>query len=271
MSSNPTYKRLTVSCLECKSEVAKNMFDRHYKSKQCLSGGKFGIRLTSEKLTCIHCSKNCESPRSKASHENLCKSNQNRRVSHFEKLTRSERSELIKDIEKSNQYIKAKKLGLPIPTMKEESKEKIRESTKRHNQEYWFGEKSTEHRKNHSMIMRNIAASNPESYSASNRGRTKQVEKYGIKFQGSWELLAYEYFLTLNISIVRNYTGFQYEFQGKRTYFPDFYLPDKDIYIEVKGYKTEKDAYKWAWFPHKLLVISLYEIGQIKEGKFCAD
>ena len=30
----------------------------------------------------------------------------------------------------------------------------------------------------------------------------------------------------------------------KRTYIPDFYLPDHDIYIEVKGYWTDAARYK---------------------------
>lgn len=32
---------------------------------------------------------------------------------------------------------------------------------------------------------------------------------------------------------------------GSRTYFPDFYLPESDMWIEVKGYETERDIAKW--------------------------
>lgn len=33
-----------------------------------------------------------------------------------------------------------------------------------------------------------------------------------------------------------------------RVYFVDFYLPDRDLYIEVKGYKRPKNMAKWEWF-----------------------
>ena len=36
---------------------------------------------------------------------------------------------------------------------------------------------------------------------------------------------------------------------SQRYYTPDFYLPDEDIYIEIKGYKTIKDEAKWSQFP----------------------
>jgi hypothetical protein len=32
-------------------------------------------------------------------------------------------------------------------------------------------------------------------------------------------------------------------------YFPDFYLPETEEYIEIKGYKTERDEAKWKYFP----------------------
>lgn len=37
-------------------------------------------------------------------------------------------------------------------------------------------------------------------------------------------------------------------------YTPDFYLPDLDLYIEVKGYETDKDRSKWSQFTNNLEV-----------------
>ena len=62
--------------------------------------------------------------------------------------------------------------------------------------------------------------------------------------------------------------GFKYEWNGIRTYFPDFYLPDKNIYVEVKGYKTERDAAKWDQFPEQLLKILKDDIIEIRHNSF---
>jgi predicted nuclease of restriction endonuclease-like RecB superfamily len=55
---------------------------------------------------------------------------------------------------------------------------------------------------------------------------------------------------------------------GDRTYFPDFYIESLDLYVEIKGYETERDRAKWFQFPHKLVVLKLDEINQIKNGTF---
>ena len=55
----------------------------------------------------------------------------------------------------------------------------------------------------------------------------------------------------------------------KKNYIPDFYLPDYDIYIEVKGYWTDAAKHKMkdvqARHPVKILILeSLEEISNIK-------
>ena len=61
---------------------------------------------------------------------------------------------------------------------------------------------------------------------------------------------------------------FPYRFEGKtRHYNPDFYLPETDEWIEIKGYPTDKDFAKWDAFPHPLLVLNgrdLFEQGLIE-------
>ena len=39
----------------------------------------------------------------------------------------------------------------------------------------------------------------------------------------------------------------------------DFYISDLDLYVEIKGYETEKDRCKWRDFPHKLIVLKKEE------------
>jgi len=64
-----------------------------------------------------------------------------------------------------------------------------------------------------------------------------------------------------NINWKQNYKKFPYEFKGDvKFYYPDFYLPDSDEYIEVKGYITEKDKCKWKFFPNKLIVLKFNDL-----------
>lgn len=75
-------------------------------------------------------------------------------------------------------------------------------------------------------------------YDSSNNGtvrfRSKLEKKFAIKLD------------KLSTKWLYEYKSFPYlDKEGKRrTYTPDFYLPDSDKYIEVKGYKRERDDYK---------------------------
>ena len=50
-------------------------------------------------------------------------------------------------------------------------------------------------------------------------------------------------------------------------YFPDFYLPDFDYYIEVKGYQRDRDLYKWK-VVDKLIIIKANEIKEIRNNVY---
>ena len=156
----------------------------------------------------------------------------------------------------SNQYIK----GTAKP-LTEEQRKKISERSK---SVQW----SEERRKLHSERMKEAVRNNPESYNSSNRGRTKQIIYDGIKFHGSWEVEFYKWAKENNLNPQRNEQAFEYEWNGKRSYFPDFYLPTYDAYVEVKGYETERDRQKWLTFPKKLYIIRRSEIEKIKRGTF---
>ena len=86
----------------------------------------------------------------------------------------------------------------------------------------------------------------------------KRIKEYGgVKFDGSWEMKLAIWFDEHNVKWVRNTESFQYEFEGKtRRYFPDFYLPDIDCFVEVKGWRVPKDEAKWKQFPHRLVTLS---------------
>lgn len=123
-------------------------------------------------------------------------------------------------------------------------------------------------RERHKQSMKRAVENNPESYTSSNRGRTKQIEYDGIKFQGQWELDFYKWARNQGLAPKRPNTGFPYEWNGQRTYFPDFYIDQIDAYIEVKGYETERDQAKWSQFPKRLIIIKEKQIKEIRSGIF---
>ena len=76
-------------------------------------------------------------------------------------------------------------------------------------------------------------------------------------FDGKWEVLVAKWFDEQNIVWIRNKSVFSYTFNEKqRKYTPDFYLPNNNCYVEIKGWKTPKDEAKWAYFPNLLVVLS---------------
>lgn len=122
----------------------------------------------------------------------------------------------------------------------------------------------------HSTTMHSVVLQNPDSYSFSNVCR--RVARFNYKdeyLHSSWEVVVAEMLDMNRIRWERKVTPATYIWKEKQhLYFPDFYLPDVDLYIEVKGYEIEKDRAKWAQFPGKLLIIKSKEIKEIKAGLF---
>jgi hypothetical protein len=127
---------------------------------------------------------------------------------------------------------------------------------------------SEEQRLKQSLAMKKAVEKYPNSYTSANRGRTKQIIVNGIKLQGKWELEFYTWAQSQNFIVEKPSEGFKYQWQGERTYFPDFYIKSLDLYIEVKGYETERDRAKWLHFPNKLRIIRSEDIKKIREGTF---
>lgn len=167
----------------------------------------------------------------------------------------------------SNQFIKAKNEGYEI-FVSEETKKKISTASKK---QIWDDER----RKKLSDIMLQVVEKYPESYSAKNvSGRTKKIKTFDsfgneVILNGNWEILVSEYLNICNIkwtNIINEI--FRYKFENKqRRYFPDFYLPEYNIYIEVKGYVRERDLEKWKVVKN-LIVLKKGEIKDIKNNNF---
>lgn len=166
-------------------------------------------------------------------------------------------------ISSSNQFIKAKKEGKEIQ-ISELTRSKISEGMR--------GKKlSAEQKEKISESMKRAVLNNPDSYSASNvSGRTKTVEYKGFKLKGKWEIETAKWFDSKGIkwtNIIQ--IPFEYFWEGSiHYYFPDFYLEELDLYVEVKGYERERDREKWKSV-ERIIILKKEEIQRIKEGTYC--
>jgi hypothetical protein len=144
-------------------------------------------------------------------------------------------------------------------------REKIRQATIAQNKIKW---QDPVIREKHKASMKRAVQNNPESYSSSNRGRTKQIIVDGIKLQGQWEVDFYTWAKEKGLNPQRPTKAFKYTWNGERWYHPDFYIKSLDMYVEIKGYETERDRAKWLQFPEKLCIIKEREIKQIRKNSF---
>jgi len=211
-------------------------------------------------MNCIFCSKICKNENSLRNHERLCKQNPNRQhiVSNLIEYNKKRKSLNIKGC---NQYTKAAKLGLPKPTISNETREKISHANRSR------PPLSAEQRAHKSKAMKEAVQNHPDSYSKNNVvGRVKNIEYNGVKLKGSWELLVAKWLDQHLIKWEHETRAFKYNWHGSRTYYPDFYLPDLDLFLEVKGYERERDREKWKVVPN-LVVFKRKEIEDIKQNK----
>ena len=99
-------------------------------------------------------------------------------------------------------------------------------------------------------------------------GVKKNIITYynGIAFHSSWEVKYAQWLDYNNIKWERNRDWFPYGWNGKeKKYLPDFYLPESDEYIEIKGRKLPIDDAKWTQFPSdkKLTVLMKPELNKL--------
>lgn len=200
---------------------------------------------------CKFCGQERKNHNSLINHERLCKLNPNKQSTPFQSIE----FRLRKKGNGCNQYTKAKRLGLSIPRLSIESRRKISiaASNRHKNAPVEIQEEENNRRKNK---IREKVRNGEWHTSLAKRMHYRYNE---IDLHGKWEL-AYAKWLDLNsIKWERCKEQFSYIFEDKpRKYTPDFYLPESDEYIEIKGYKTKKDEAKWNQFPkHRKLKILL--------------
>lgn len=93
-------------------------------------------------------------------------------------------------------------------------------------------------------------------------------EKYnGVWMDSSWEVRFVKKLDEFGIKWRKNFAPFEYEYDNViRRYVPDFYLPEIDTWVEVKGWETEKDFFKWKDFPHKLSIVRGDKLAEIERS-----
>ncbi len=185
-------------------------------------------------LKCKYCQKECKNENSLRNHERCCPHNQNRIYKNG-----------MLGKKGSNQFVYAKANNLPTP---------INGMT---------GKKSAGIGLTPEIEAERIRKIS-EKLSINNKGgRAKWYEVAGQNVQGTWERDIAMKFEQLNIRWIKlktNKDTLKYEMNGQtRSYTPDFYLPDYDMIIEVKGFWWGDDKEKMKivldTYPDKNIVI----------------
>jgi hypothetical protein len=167
-------------------------------------------------LICKHCSKESKSLKSLVNHERLCASNPGKQTSSLVAYNKS----------RNNEPWNKGKVG-------------VQEAWNKGLPGTFLGKKHTAESKQ--KISEKLSINNKG-------GRAKWYMVAGQNVQGTWERDIATKFEQLNIRWIKLKTNkdmLKYEMNGKiRSYTPDFYLPDYDMYVEVKGFWWGDDKEK---------------------------
>lgn len=177
-------------------------------------------------LICQHCNKECKNPNSFRNHERLCSKNENRKyVSHTLGKTAWNKGKTKQTDPIVAQY---------ADTTRENYKSgKVSAS----GAALWTTEKRSEVAKSQGFGGYRPNAGHSKKY--------KVADSFGniVTLQSSYELLCAEILDKLSVKWIRP-NALRYD--GKR-YFPDFYLPDHDLYLDPKNdYLAKLDEQKIA-------------------------
>lgn len=189
---------------------------------------------------CKYCGKQCKNKNSLVHHEKLCKENPDRiiyrrdnfnnfgRIAWNKGLTKETDERLKKQSETAKQKYKDGENKVWCDGLTKESDERIKKA---------------------SIKIQNTIDKKIKDNNWHNSHNLVYLYK-DFKFDSYWEVLFVQFLDKYNILWVRNNKdSFEYTYQNSsHKYYPDFYLPDYDLYIEVKGYFSDKDINKWEQF-----------------------
>ena len=216
---------------------------------------------------CKYCERECKNLNSLKQHEIRCKENPDKIDISNSCINIINYNKHILDGDKNatpkrNQYTKAEYYGLEKPVVSDITRKKLSISAKN---QIWDDCR----RKKLSERMIQAVIDNPESYSSSNvNGRIKKCVYNDQIFDSNWEVIVAKFLDKNNIKWIRPLNGFEYIWNNSiHIYYPDFYLTDYNLYIEVKGYIRDRDLFKWKTIPN-LIVLKKEEINNIINEKY---
>lgn len=210
-------------------------------------------------LKCKYCQKECKNKNSLIQHEIRCKYNPNRILSSYYFMDKKNQKKLInlrKEKGFQNQYSKAKTLGLPKPICSDETRKKLSIAAINRPKEFTqsIGRK----------ISQTIRKKVERGEWHTSLSKKMHYNYKGEDLHGKWELAYAKWLDKQNIKWIRNKKQFNYIFENKQhKYTPDFYLPQANEYIEIKGYETDKDKAKWIQFPETLKILKFKDLKQL--------
>ena len=188
---------------------------------------------------CSFCDKVINNKGSLVNHQNRCELNPNKKVfvSNFvEYNEKIKKGEIVKY--NTNQVTKAKNEG-KIHIVSEETRKKIGKSHKGKTISKEQKEKLSLYR---SKILEELGIG---GFKTIKWYKFKNINEEEFILRGRWELNVAEILNENKVYWIRKVYIPYIDSEGiKRTYTPDFYLPNLDRYIEVKGYFSEKDQTK---------------------------
>ena len=241
-----------IRCEICGETISKNNLKAHLRRHENHPETfKQVYKVDHEGLECKFCKKSCKSLNSLTQHEMRCKENP-------DKLQHS-----IQGFNNQGRPAWNKGLDMSTDDRVKKNSESIRHFYTTH--DGWALGKSLtdEHRQ---KISDTCLRKSSEGTWHTSLAKDHHYSYRGNDLHCKWELEYAKYLDSQGVVWVRCKERFAYTYQDKEHYYtPDFYLPDEDVYVEVKGYRTGKDSAKWKQFPKnkKLRVLQYKELKQL--------
>ena len=205
---------------------------------------------------CKYCNKECKNANSLRNHERLCKLNPDRQLTVYEKYG------AIPGFNTVGHKTWNKGLTKHTDERVQKGSNSLKKFYETHPANFSGQTHSEEVRK---LISVAATKSNLTKFDKPS-GRGKRGFYKGIYCQSSWELAYVLFCIDHKINFIRNNKYFEYTFEGKaHNYFPDFYLPDTNTYVEVKGYYDKKSQTKVEQFKGSLQLLTAKEMKPILE------
>lgn len=127
--------KIKYSCISCREEFTTNNLTKH--TERCLvKGGKISYYSIGQRdsLVCLFCDRLCDNQNSLRNHERLCSKNPDKQVTPFHDV--EFQKSLLTSHKRLNQFSKARKLGLPIPVVSEDTRKKMGEASNKGTHSY---------------------------------------------------------------------------------------------------------------------------------------